>query len=82
MSLLKMDIEGGEYEVFDSMDSDDFSMVNFVILEYHTSSYKHASGKQIEEKLRVNGFGAQVFPSKFDKTMGFLYARNKRFLPY
>lgn len=75
-----MDIEGGEYELFDGMSDADFAMVNFVILEYHTSSklLSRLSHKQIEDKLRAAGFGAQVFPSHFDKTMGFIWANNKR----
>ncbi|MBI2037625.1 MAG: FkbM family methyltransferase [Candidatus Magasanikbacteria bacterium] len=76
ISLLKMDIEGGEYEVFDGMSEADLSVVNNIILEYHISREK---SKEIEEKLRANGFGVQIFPSKFDKTMGFIFARNKRF---
>ena len=112
ISLLKIDIEGGEYEVFAGMSDQDLSMVNFVILEYHTSSPDFGAAeiadprfcpdfsraeiadarfcakaksaqnrdkhKQIEEKLRENGFGVQVFPSRFDKTMGFIWANNKR----
>jgi len=74
ISLLKMDIEGGEYELFDGMSEADFAMVNYVILEYHRGS-EH---KEIAEKLRANGFGVQVFPSHFDKTMGFVWANNKR----
>ena len=76
ISLLKMDIEGGEYELFDAMSADDFAVVNFVILEYHRGS----EYKNIVEKLRANGFGVQVFPSHFDKTMGFIFANNKRSL--
>ncbi|HSR89567.1 MAG TPA: FkbM family methyltransferase [Candidatus Udaeobacter sp.] len=75
ISLLKMDIEGGEYEVFDGMSTEDFMMVNFIILEYHSKNKEY---KQLEEKLRTNGFGVQTFPSHFDKTMGFIWANNKR----
>jgi FkbM family methyltransferase len=75
VSLLKMDIEGGEYEVFDGMSEADLAIVNYVILEYH---YGREKSKEIEQKLRENGFGIQVFPSKFDKTMGFIFANNKR----
>lgn len=76
ISLLKIDIEGGEYELFESLSAEDLSMVNFVILEYHYGSrYKY-----IAEKLKVNGFGVQVFPSHFDKTMGYIWAKNKRSL--
>jgi len=74
VSLLKMDIEGGEKEIFSGMSPADFKVVNFVILEYHNNSER----MQIEAKLRENGFGVQIFPSHFDKTMGFLFANNKR----
>jgi hypothetical protein len=50
-------------------------MVNYVILEYHEGREKSI---EIEQQLRENGFSVQVFPSKFDKTMGFMYGRNKR----
>ncbi|MFA5062187.1 MAG: FkbM family methyltransferase [Patescibacteria group bacterium] len=75
ISLLKMDIEGGEYEVFENLKASDLNMVNFIILEYHNGK----EYQQIEQKLRENGFGVQIFPSKFDRTMGFLFAKNKRF---
>ena len=78
ISLLKMDIEGGEYEVFDSMSAADFAMVNFIILEYHNNKDKGEDYKYLAEKIRSNGFGVQIFPSHFDKTMGFIWANNKR----
>ncbi len=76
ISLLKFDIEGGEYEVFEGMSEKELSVVNYVILEYHMGRDKSLD---IEEKLRTSGFAVQVFPSKFDKTMGFIFAHNKRF---
>ncbi len=76
ISLMKLDIEGGEYEVFESMSEADLSIVNYIVLEYHMGREK---SREIEEKLRINGFAVQVFPSKFDKTMGFIFAHNKRF---
>ena len=76
IGLLKMDIEGGEYEVFDSLNAEDFSKISSIILEYHNG--RLGSGNEIEEQLRENGFGVQIFPSKFDNKMGFIFARNKR----
>lgn len=76
ISLLKMDIEGGERAVFEGLLPDDFKLVNFLILEYHN---KERNNKNfIENRLRENGFGVQIFPNKFDKTMGFIFAKNKR----
>jgi len=75
VDVLKMDIEGGEYEIVESMDEEDFKKVGAFILEYHE---KEKVRGEIESRLRENGFGARVFPSQFDKTMGFLFAVNKR----
>jgi FkbM family methyltransferase len=76
IGLIKMDIEGGEYEVFSSLDDQDFADIKAVVMEYHDlPKHKH---QEIEQTLREHGFGVQIFPSKFDKTMGFLWAVNKR----
>lgn len=76
ISLLKMDIEGGEYDVFASLEVADYLMIENIILEYH--NYGGKTYKILEKQLRENGFGAQVFPSQFDKRMGFIFANNKR----
>lgn len=76
ISLLKMDIEGGEYEILKSWTTQDFSRVNTLVLEYHDSAtHTHAT---LEKILREHGFSVQKFPSQFDNNMGFLWARNKR----
>lgn len=75
VSLLKMDIEGGEFEVLDGATAGDLAMVKNVILEYHNNNFR-----PLEQKLRESGFGVSRFPSKFDKKMGFLFARNKRYV--
>lgn len=76
VSLLKMDIEGGEYAVFDGIEADNFAKIKNIVMEYH--NFPDRNYKTIEKQLRENGFGVQVFPSKFDKTMGFIFANNKR----
>ncbi len=76
VSLLKMDIEGGEYDVFSACMPADFTRIGAVIMEYHNYGGMHY--KEIETQLRENGFGVQIFPSKFDKSMGFIFAKNKR----
>jgi FkbM family methyltransferase len=76
IALLKMDIEGGEYAIFESMSDEDFASVQAIILEYHNTKSK--TYKIIETLLREQGFSVEIFPSKFEKTMGFLFAQNKR----
>lgn len=75
ISLIKLDIEGGEYEIFESIKSDTLKKLENIILEYHNINNKNY--KIIENKLRENKFGVQIFPSQFDKSMGFLFAKNK-----
>ena len=76
VALLKLDIEGAEYEVLLSTESETFAKIGAVAMEYHE---QHGSRLTLEKVLRENGFGVQVFPSRFDKTMGFIFATNKRF---
>lgn len=76
ISLMKMDIEGGEYEIFENSISEISAKVENIFLEYHQTESRNS--KVIEIILRENGFSVEVFPSHFDKTMGFLLARNKR----
>lgn len=76
VGLLKLDIESGEYEIFEKLHSEDFSRIQNVVLEYH--DYFGHSHKEIENILRTQGFGVQIFPSRFEKDLGFILARNKR----
>ena len=76
ISLVKIDIEGGEYELFRGINPEDFKKINSFVIEYHLAGGKNQ--KVIEDILRENGFGVRVFPSKFDKKMGFIFAVNKR----
>lgn len=75
VGLLKMDIEGGEYEILENLSSEDFSKIENIVLEYH--EYHGRNHKDLENVLRQNGFSVQIFPSRFEKGLGFLLARNK-----
>lgn len=76
VSLVKIDVEGGEYEIFTGLKKSDFENIKYFFVEYHNNiKNRH---RIIEENLRENGFGVSIFPSKFDKKMGFIFATNKR----
>ncbi len=74
--LVKIDIEGGEYQVMRSWGEDEWNKIENLILEYHDIDNDHHS--ELEMLMRQNGFSVQKFPSKFEKTMGFFFAHNKR----
>ncbi len=78
VSLLKMDIEGGEKAIFTSLETDTLTGIEAIILEYHDTEEKLS--RRIEQILREHGFSVATHPSRFDRTFGFLFARNKRLL--
>ncbi|KKQ39671.1 MAG: SAM-dependent methyltransferase [Candidatus Magasanikbacteria bacterium GW2011_GWA2_37_8] len=76
ISLLKLDIEGGEYDIFRSLSTENYDIIKSVVMEYH--NYDKNNHTEIVQLLREHGFTVQTFPSKFDKKLGFIFARNKR----
>ena len=58
VSVLKMNIEGGEYDILDSMDSDDFSKIDQITVSFH--DWIHPEWKDKTEnaldKLRKMGY--------------------------
>jgi len=79
IDLVKMDIEGGEYEIIFNLSPAEFSLVGAWLIEYHDA--KSGRYRLLEKILRENGCTVQIFPSRFDKSMGFILARNKRPIP-
>jgi FkbM family methyltransferase len=76
ISLLKMDIEGGEFEIIENLDRETAEKIGAIILEYHDS--KERTHKTLDAKLRELGFGVETHPSQFDRSMGFIFATNKK----
>jgi FkbM family methyltransferase len=61
VKYLKMDIEGGEFDIFDRLFSerkDILSKIKFLHLEIH--KFEHKPYKQLEENVK-NIFGSRVF---------------------
>jgi FkbM family methyltransferase len=55
--LLKLDCEGGEYDVIMNSFPEDFIRINEIMMEIHTDLHPKYKGKQIiEEKLKEYGF--------------------------
>jgi FkbM family methyltransferase len=75
VSLLKMDIEGGEYEVLENLNKDDWRKIENILLEYHDLPEKNHHN--LAELIRRNGFSLEIFPSHYDKKLGYMLARNK-----
>jgi hypothetical protein len=69
VALLKLDIEGAEYEVLENFTH--WEKIKNIVLEYH--DFGENNHKQLEELLSKNGFNVKVRNSKFDKNLGFIF---------
>ncbi len=77
VSLLKMDIEGAEYEVLENLATDDWRKLDNILLEYHDLPEKNH--QQLAELIRRNGFSLEIFPSHYDNKLGYMLARNRKY---
>lgn len=73
--VLKMDCEGMEFEIIEAMDQKQFSKVSTIYIEYHEFRNGFEAAK-LELILRKHYKKVQIFPSRYDKRMGFVIATN------
>ncbi len=74
--LVKMDCEGAEFQILETAPDSVFFQVPVFFLEYHefTPDLRVARLKTLFES---KGFKVTLFPSRYDKRMGFLLAEKK-----
>jgi FkbM family methyltransferase len=71
--FLKIDCEGGEYEILFAADDDSLRRIERICLEYHN----HVTGfnhNDLAEFLRTRGFKVETYPHKTCNTVGYLRA--------
>ena len=71
--FLKMDIEGGEYRIFDSLNTNLLKRVQRIALEYHDNTPAGQHG-ELARLLQNNGFNVHVRPNPVHAYLGYLYA--------
>jgi len=69
ISLLKCDIQGGEYPLFDSLSDDQIKMVDNYLIEFHSNTNGEING--ILQKLEKNGYEYRITDWKDGKWEGF-----------
>ena len=74
LSLLKMDIEGGEYKAFSSISDYNLKKIDFMIVEFH-ENYGGLLRDSILDKLESNGFSYQILQ---DDCLGEAYEYEER----
>lgn len=77
IDILKMDIEGSEYEVFYTIPPTMFEKIGQISMEYHDKDTAQNNGVALKNFLNVQGFNVSLKP--FSHTnLGLLYAINKK----
>ena len=76
ISLLKMDIEGGEHDIIEKFSEAEFALIDHLFLEVHETAIDFY--QSLEKILRPAGFSVQVFPCQFAHNLKFILANNKR----
>ena len=71
--FLKLDCEGAEYEIIESLPSDLFTKINKTAIEYHMVDTKPELLKQLINKLKLFSFSVHTRPLFVD--IGFLFAK-------
>jgi hypothetical protein len=71
--LMKIDCEGSEFEIFEEMEDDLFKKISVIYVEYHEFTDDMRASK-LRAKLDKYYDNVKIFPSHYDKRMGFLFA--------
>jgi FkbM family methyltransferase len=70
--LLKLDCEGAEYKIIDSIPTEYFFRIDKIILEYHSAGENPDLFKKLLKKLTDNSFDIKI--EKISNDMGMIYA--------
>lgn len=69
INLVKLDIEGSEFEVIENLSTEDFKKINQFFIEFHFNP------KRIEDKLIENQYSIEYRHSNKNNEVGFIYAK-------
>jgi hypothetical protein len=73
--LLKLDCEGAEYEILDTLEEGIYAKIQRIILEFHQGCPKKL--EKLRRKLESEGFFVKTVVSAYSRTEGMLYCWKK-----
>jgi FkbM family methyltransferase len=71
--LLKVDCEGGEYDIFFGASADALQRIDRIVMEYHDGCTPHSHG-ELAARLQAHGFSVRLRPNPVHRHLGFLTA--------
>lgn len=75
VDILKIDVEGSEYEIILNLKPSTFSKIRYIIVEYH-NWVKGLSEKDLVDKLVENNYKVRVVKNRHIDGVGLIYAKN------
>ena len=75
--FLKVDCEGGEYDILMTADADTLSRIGRIAMEYHDEMTSHRH-EELVDLLGRSNFEVWTTPSPAHRELGYLYAVNRR----
>ena len=73
--FLKIDCEGGEFDILLNASPQTLSKIRHICLEYHDNATAHTHS-ELKTFLEANNFAVQLTPNPVHHYLGLLYARN------
>lgn len=74
IDLVKLDCEGSEFEILQSLKIEHFVRIRCFYIEFH--EYEEGMERQkLVKILQSAGYKVKIWPSKFDERMGFILAK-------
>ena len=77
VDLLKIDCEGGEYDIILNSPTAVFKNIKFLALEWHDNVIKGKNHLEIVTRLNELGFDVRIKPNPVHSYLGLIFARNR-----
>jgi FkbM family methyltransferase len=78
IDLIKMDIEGMEYDIFDSTSDNDILRCEKYLVEYHLNSLQNNRAENLINRFKKLGYELEIHPDNVEDTQGFFFAQKKK----
>jgi FkbM family methyltransferase len=75
-NLLKLDCEGGEYNILLPLSKEELNRFDRIVMEYHDSLTPHTHHELVNH-LNSAGFRLNIVPNKVHSDLGYIYAQYK-----
>ena len=77
IDLVKMDIEGMEYDILNSLSDEDLLRSERYLVEYHLNNLENNRAQKLMNRFKHLGYELEVHHDNIEQTQGFFFAHKK-----